>query len=115
MDNLPKSIRDGLIQAQTLANKRRTRLQVAAGGKRIDVIRAWETGFSVEAGATGFLRGLVDLYDGQRLLSRCLIVTAHEDDGERVYEFKRSTAHSDAPPADYERDPHRPAGLLPET
>ncbi|KAA9007056.1 hypothetical protein [Histidinibacterium aquaticum] len=113
MEYLPESVRLGLEQARRTNEARKSRLQVEAGGRRIRVLRAWDKGFAVEAGATEMLRGLVDIYEGQRHVSRALIVTSREEEGELIYEFKRETRASDAPPVDFERPDNAPAGLLP--
>jgi hypothetical protein len=113
MDQLPKELRDGLSAARTARDTKRSRLYIEAGGQRIAVVRAWPTGFAVEAGTADPARGFVDLYEGARHLSRCLIVTSREEDGERVYEYKRATRATDAAPVDFERAPDGPAGLLP--
>ncbi|SLN44668.1 hypothetical protein [Roseisalinus antarcticus] len=112
MEFLPQSVQDGLAEAQRRASRRASRLRIEVGGERIRVLRSWETGFAVDASAPAHLRGVVDLYDGPRLLSRCLIITSRESDGERVYEFKRSTAAADKPPLDFETPETAPSGLL---
>ncbi|ROU02726.1 hypothetical protein [Histidinibacterium lentulum] len=114
MDQFSKQVQDGLKAARQARDKRRARLYIEAGGQRIAVVRAWSTGFAVEAGTADPARGYVDLYEGARHLSRCLIVTSREEDGERVYEYKRATAATDAAPVDFERAPGGPAGLLPQ-
>ena len=111
---LPKEVREGLELARKRASRRRGRLNVRADDKCVPVLRCWESGF--EAESSHVMRGLVDLYDGGRHLSQCLIVASREDTDERVYEFKRATPASDRVPLDYEWqfDPfglitHRPA------
>jgi hypothetical protein len=61
------------------------------------------------------LRGLVDVYDGSRHVFQCLIMASSEENGQRVYEFKRSTAVRDTAPLDYWRDDDAPVGYLPRT
>ena len=113
MDNLPEDIRKGLVAARRKAEKRSARrLFVEAGGQRVRVLRLWPTGFAVEAQAAGRLRGLVEIFDSSRLLARCLIVTSHQDGGECVYEFKRSTAPNRSAPLDFVRDGDAPSGYL---
>ena len=58
------------------------------------------------------LRGLVDVYDGARHMSQCLIVASSEEAGEMVYEFKRATPALDHAPEDYEIDPMAPVALI---
>ncbi len=71
-----------------------------------------ENRVSVEEENAPQLRGLVDLYDGSRHLSQCLIVASEAEGGEMRYEFKRSTAASDSAPIDFYRAPDAPVGLL---
>ena len=68
-------------------------------------------GFALDADDAPHLRGLVDLYDGARHMSQCLIVASAEEAGEMVYEFKRETPALDAAPLDYQRDPDAPVAL----
>jgi len=114
MDHLPKDLREVLSAARTARETKRSQLHIEAAGQKIAVIRAWPTGFAVEADTADPARGYVDLYEGARHLSRCLIVTSREEDGERVYEYKRATRATDAAPVDFERAPGSPAGLLPQ-
>jgi hypothetical protein len=58
----------------------------------------------------------MDLYDGPRHLSSCLIVAqAGEENGERLYEFKVRTPVTDRPAADFERTETAPAALIPRS
>jgi len=111
-DFLPKEVRDGLEQARKQAMRKKSRMKVRAGEQTFTILRCWEDGFSLDAEEAPRLRGLVDLYDGGRHLSQCLIITSSESDGERVFEFKRATVASDNAPLDYERQKNTPAGLL---
>ena len=108
---LPKEVREGLALARKRSLRRRGRLNVRAGDKCIAVIRCWEGGFAVDAGTSLAMRGLVDLYDGGRHLSQCLIVASREDADERVYEFKRATPATGRAPLDYEWQ-FEPFGLV---
>ncbi len=110
---LPKEVREGLRAAQRLAERKKSRLSVEVGGQRFKVLRKWDGGFAVEEGDAPRLRGLVDLYDGARHVSQCLIVTARAEDGEWLYDFKRSTPPANERPLDFERDEAAPVGLLP--
>ncbi|MEM9552121.1 MAG: hypothetical protein AAGA05_13160 [Pseudomonadota bacterium] len=109
---LSKEVRAGLNAARVESLKRASRLRVRTGEAEYPLLRLWKTGFSVEAGAVPHLRGAVDLYDGARHLSTCLIVASEEDAGEMRYDFKRQTAATDTAPTDFYRDPLAPAGLL---
>lgn len=110
---LPESVREALIQARKAAERRKSRMRVESGEVSVRVLRSWQTGFAVDAEEAVQLRGLVDLYDGGRHVSRCLIVTSREEDGERVYEIKRSTEAADHAPLDFERPDNAPFAYLP--
>ncbi len=112
-DILPESVREALRSAERIALLRKSRLTVVSDGQRHRVLRMWSRGFAVGAEDVPPLRGLVDLYEGATHLCQALIVTDRDDDGERVYEFKRSTAAADHAPLDFERPDDAPAGFLP--
>lgn len=110
---LPKEVREGLERARKRTAARKSRLRVKAGDQTFVILRVWDKGFALDAEDAPHLRGLVDLYDGARHLSQCLIVASAEESGEMVYEYKRSTAATDRAPLDYERDESAPVGLIP--
>ncbi|MFW8634981.1 hypothetical protein [Cribrihabitans pelagius] len=110
---VPKAVQDALDAAREAGMRRKSRLRVMAGEDTVPVLRMWKTGFSVAAGSAPALRGRVDLYDGARQLSQCLIVASEEEGGEMRYEFKRATLASDQPPLDFCKSPDAPAGLIP--
>ena len=107
-----KEVMDGLKRANALAERKKSRLRVQAGDDVYTVLRSWETGFAVDATTVPDLRGLVDLYDGSRHLSQCLIIRSELDGDARKYEFKRRTQSVEAPPIDYERPDDTPIALL---
>ena len=109
---LPKEVREGLEIARKRDQRRRSRLRVKAGDHTFTILRYWDQGFALDKEDVPHLRGLVDVYDGARHLSQCLIVASEEDADEMVYEFKRETMAAAAPPLDYERDEHAPIALL---
>lgn len=111
-DFLPKEVRAGLEKARKTALRKKNRLRVHAGGDIYPVLRFWERGFALDAEDAPHLRGLVDIYDGGRHLYQALIVASSEENGERHFEFKRSTAASDRAPLDFYRDPEAPIALL---
>ncbi|MEL7114117.1 MAG: hypothetical protein AAGP08_00770 [Pseudomonadota bacterium] len=111
-DFLPKEVREGLEAARKAQLKRKSRMRVHAGDTIYPVLRIWEDGFSLDAETAPHLRGLVNLYDGSIHLYECLIVASSEDNGEMVYDFKRSTAALDQAPLDFERDAEAPIALL---
>lgn len=113
LESLPQSIWKELHAAQTTADKKRSRLRVEAGGESYRVLRLTPEGFVLDVEeAPKRLRGLVDLFDGGRHLSQCLIVAASQDAGQMVYDFKRNTAAHDGAPLDFERVENAPVALL---
>lgn len=112
MDTLPASITAELRAAQNRSARRKNRLRVEANGQSLPIVRMTGEGFVVEREDATRLRGLVDLFDGGRHLSQCLIVAAQEE-GERIhYEFKRNTTANDGAPLDFERADDAPIALL---
>jgi hypothetical protein len=111
-DLLPKYVRDGLEAARKRDLQRKSRLKVKVGDQTFTILRYWDEGFSLDTEDAPHLRGLVDVYDGARHLSQCLIVASQEDAGEMVFEFKRETMTADTAPLDYDRDEHAPIALI---
>lgn len=99
---LPQDVRDGLEMARKHKLRKKSRMRVKAGDQTFTILRHWTTGFALDADDAPRLRGLVDVFDGARHLSQCLIVASSEDGGEMVYEFKRATPHVEKAPLDYE-------------
>ena len=111
-DFLPKEVREGLEAARKAKLRKNSRLRVHVGNAVFPVLRYWETGFSLDAEDAPHLRGLVDIYDGSRHLYQCLIVTSAEENGQMIYDFKRSTAAVDKAPLDFYRDANAPVALI---
>jgi hypothetical protein len=109
---LSKEVRAGLDMARKRALTHKNRLRVVAGDEQYPVLRYFDGGFVMDAEIAPTLRGLVDLFDGAKHLSQCLIVASTEEFGERTYEFKRETAHSDHAALDYVRAANAPVALL---
>ena len=109
---LPKEVREGLDQARRKDLKRKSRLRVRVGDNTFTILRSWESGFALDSEDAPNLRGLVDLYDGSRHVSQCLIVASEEEGAEITYEYKRATAALDHAPLDYSRDENAPVALL---
>lgn len=109
---LPKEVREGLEQARKRKLRKKSRLRVKAGDEVFTILRYWDQGFALDTEDNPHLRGLVDVYDGAKHLSQCLIVASAQDGGEMVYEFKRSTPPADRAALDYERDAMAPVALL---
>jgi hypothetical protein len=113
MDHLPEAVRQGLADAQRRALRKSRRLRVSDGERTLPVLHAWERGFAVKAETAARLRGLVDLFDGERHLARCLIVASRIEDDEMLFEFKHATKPTDRAPADFELAEDAPVALLP--
>lgn len=112
LESLPQSIQDELRIAHAKSAKKRQRLRVEANGESHAIVRMLPEGFVVDRGTAPNLRGLVDIYDGGRHLSQCLIV-ASASDGHRIqYDFKRNTSATDGAPLDFERAENAPIALL---
>ena len=112
-DFLPKEVRAGLEEARRRDLARRSRLRVMAGDDVYPILRRWDDGFSLDADQVAHLRGLVDIFDGSRHLSQCLIVASGIEGGELICTMKRDTAATDRAPLDFERDDAAPVALLP--
>lgn len=111
-DFLPQTVREGLEAARIERDRRKSRLKVRDGDLSYPVLRFWSKGFALAADPAPNLRGLVDLFDGERHLYQCLIVNSREEAGERIYEFKRNTAATDRAPLDFARPENAPVGLI---
>jgi len=109
---LPPDVQAGLDDARRRAWKKSHRLRVRAGDDNYRVIRVWDDGFSLDRSVADHLRGRVDLFDGQELLSQCLIVASEEDGDEMCFEYKRITEATGEQPVDFERDANAPVALI---
>ena len=109
---LTRELREGLAAARKLAEKRKSRLRIDVGGKTYPVLRAWESGFAMDIDDAPHLRGLVDLYDGGRHLSQCLIIASEAKEDEMWFDFKRSTLVAERAALDFARDEAAPVGLI---
>ena len=106
---LTEEIRTGLRPAQDRPGARPTPgrraraapLTVRAGGRSWRVLRRVPGGFTLAAEDAPRLRGLVDLYEGERHAMHCLVVGAELDGVEARFEFKRATPARDAAPLDF--------------
>ncbi len=112
LEFLPKDVREGLDAARKRKTKAQTRLRVRVGEKEFPLLRYWDEGFALDADDAPNLRGLVDVYEGARHVSQCLIIASAEDAGEMVYDFKRVTLASDNAPLDYVRKDDAPIALI---
>lgn len=109
---LPQEVQAGLDAARKRALKSKSRLRIEVGGHSFTVLRAWDDGFALDADTAPQLRGRVELYDGARLLSQCLIIASEQDAGELRFEYKRMTEASDEQPLDFYRAPDAPVALI---
>jgi hypothetical protein len=109
---LPEAVRKGLEDARVAALRRAHRLCIHDGDELHRVLRLWDGGFALDAKDAPQLRGFVDLYDGSRHLSQCLVVASRDEAGERLYEFKWHTRVTDRPALDFVRAEGAPAALL---
>lgn len=109
---LSREVIEGMDRARMAALKKKNRLRLIADGETYPVLRLWDDGFSMDASHKAHLRGLVDLYDGGRHLSTCLIIHSEPDGAIMHYEFKRKTDAVDAPPVDFEVNENAPVALL---
>jgi len=110
---LPQALRDELAASCRSGAGCRSRLRVHSGAAVFPIRQIWADGFAIDADRTAHLRGLVDIYDGTRHLSQCLILASRVVNGELVCAFKRATPTADRPALDYCRDDATPAGYLP--
>ncbi|MBB05467.1 MAG: hypothetical protein CML03_08120 [Pseudooceanicola sp.] len=109
---LSKDLYEGLEAARKLALRKSARLHVVAGDKTYPILHLHRQGFVVSSTDVPPLRGIVDVYEGSRMLWHCLIVAASEDDGEMHYEFKQQTAALTGPALDFVKQANAPAGYL---
>ena len=110
---LSKELREGFELARKRQQSRKSRLRVQIGADVYPILRIWEDGMAMAEGYLPNLRGLVDVYDGARHLSQCLIVASTVENGQMIFNFKRSTPVTDRPPLDFWRDENAPVALLP--
>ena len=109
---LSPEVQAGLDAARKRALKKSSRLNIQAGERTFKILRSWHNGFSLDADEAPHLRGLVDMFDGTRYLSRCLIVASGEEGDEIEFEYKRMTEAADRQPLDFYRRPDAPIALL---
>lgn len=116
---LPENVRAGLAAA-------RARDRRATGGRlRVQMGETWypihsfdETGFEIRLDAMAggpMLRGLVDIYEGPRMVRSVLIIAGEPDGATMRYDFKRATAARTQAPVDYVRATDAPAGYIART
>jgi len=109
---LPKEVRAGLALARKAKQRSSSRMRVRTGEQTFTILRHWENGFALDADEAMPLRGLVDVFDGPRHVSNCLIVASESDGDEIVCEYKRVTPALDRAPQDYEVADDAPVALI---
>ena len=109
---LSKELHADLTRAQKDKKLKKSRLRVEFNGALVPVLKLWDTGFSMDSEYAPQLRGLVDIFDGSRHLSQCLIIASTEENGEIHFEFKRSTDVADTPALDFVLPKNKPVALL---
>ena len=109
---LSKDVLSGIEAAQKSNLKNKNRLRVEFNKNHYPVMRLTQNGISVEAEVAPMIRGLVDLYDGDKHLKQCLIVASKEENGVIHFDFKRKTATQNSAPKDFYQE-SRVAALIP--
>ncbi len=102
----------GIRRAEDKARRKKNRLRIKVGEEVYPVLRSWSGGFSLPVEKAPNLRGFVDLYDGAKHLSQCLIIYSEIEAGEMIYEYKRHTTVAEVVPVDFVRAPNSPVALL---
>ena len=98
---LSKDVLDGIEAAQKTSFKKKNRLLVEFNKNHYPIIRLTQNGFCVDAEMAPIVRGLVDLYDGDKHLKQCLIVASKEENGIVHFDYKRNTATQTSAPKDF--------------
>ena len=78
---LPKDVLAGLEAAQKTNLKKKNRLRFKFNKNHYPVMWLTKNGFCVEAKMAPTIRGLVDLYDGDKHLKQFLIVASNKENG----------------------------------
>ena len=109
---LSKDVLAGIEDAQKTGLKKKNRLRVEFDKNYYPVMRLTQNGFCVEAKMAPMIRGLVDLYDGDKHLKQCLIVASKEENGIVHFDFKRDTHTQTSAPKDFYQE-SKVAALIP--
>ncbi len=109
---LPPDVQAGLDAARKKAMQQSHRLRVQDGERTYRVVQAWDGGFSLDLEDAQTLRGRIDLYDGAKHLSQCLIIASEEDGDVMRFEYKRVTDALHEQPLDFARAPDAPVALI---
>ena len=98
---LSKDVIAGLEAAQKADLRKKSRFRVESNKNSYPVLQLKKSGFCVEVERAPMIRGLVDLYDGDKHLKQCLIVASKEENGIVHFEYKRNTNTQTAAPRDF--------------
>lgn len=109
---LPQDILDDLASSKRAKLSRSARHRVKFNGEIYPLNRFWTDGFALDAEYAPNMRGLVDIFDGQEHITRCLVVASEESEGEVSYEYKVMTQASTEAPLDFVRPSEAPVALL---
>ena len=109
---LSKDVLAGIEAAQKTSFKKKNRLRVEFNRNHYPIISLTQNGFCVEAEMAPMIRGLVDLYDGDKHLKQCLIVASKEENGIVHFDFKRDTDTQTSAPKDFYQE-SKVAALIP--
>lgn len=112
-DFLPLAVRAEMEAARKRDFRKKSRLRVLAGDDVYPILRLRPDGFTLDADEVVHLRGLVDVFDGARHVSQCLIIASDVEGGELICTMKWTRAAAETAPLDYVRDDNAPAGYLP--
>tara|TARA_B100000902_G_scaffold120694_1_gene120960 strand:- start:49 stop:399 length:351 start_codon:yes stop_codon:yes gene_type:complete len=109
---LSKDVLAGIEAAQKTSLKKKNRLRVEFNKNNFPVMGLTKNGFCVAAEMAPMIRGLVNLYDGDKHLKQCLIVASKEENGIIHFDFKRTTATQTSAPKDFHQE-RKVAALIP--
>jgi hypothetical protein len=110
---LSREIRSEFEAARKRGLRQRSRLRVMTGDEVYPILKLLPDGFILDADEVSHLRGLVDVFEGARHVSQCLIIASDVEAGELICKMKRETTVRDRPALDYERSDKAPVGYLP--
>ncbi|MDG2405701.1 MAG: hypothetical protein P8M25_12310 [Paracoccaceae bacterium] len=109
---IPRDVQAGLDAARNRASRDSSRLKIKTGKESFRILRLWQNGFALEDKCAPAIRGFIDIYEGERHLYQCLVIASEDLEGERHFEFKRSTLATDRPPLDFFIEETAPVALL---
>ncbi|MBL1436364.1 MAG: hypothetical protein COB08_009225 [Rhodobacteraceae bacterium] len=109
---LSKEVLNGLDRARKQAQRKKNRLRLHVGDEIYPLLRLSDDGFEMDAEAAPHLRGFVDIYDGAKHLSSCLIIHSETEGNIMRYEYKRHTNVADGPAKDFVVDENAPVALI---